>query len=220
MNMTDRQIKLVVFDLDGTLINSHETIYFTFTHTLKELGYFPKIDKQKFIKLLGFHFNEILEGVGIKEINFDKFINIYKNHYFDYINKSEIYPGVINTLAKLKSNGFKTALLTTKLQDQAELVCAHFKLDLYFNLIMGRRNGIAHKPSAEPLKLICDELGVALENVIIVGDTELDILCGKNAGSKTCAVTYGYRTYEDLLIYQSDYVINSIDEIIQILGVN
>ena len=85
---------------------------------------------------------------------------------------------------------------------------------------MGRRNGIAHKPSPEPLLFICKNVNVGAENSIIVGDTELDIICGKNAGAVTCGVTYGYRTKESLLQNNPDYLIEEISVIKTICSEN
>ena len=108
-------------------------------------------------------------------------------------------------------------MLTTKGQDQAEKIIKYFSLNQHFDLIMGRRDGIAHKPSAEPLLFTCNELEIDAKNTLMVGDTELDILCGKNAGAITCGVTYGYRTEESLKENDPDYLINDFDEIILLL---
>ena len=81
---------------------------------------------------------------------------------------------------------------------------------------MGRRDGIAHKPSPEPLIAICKELNVGLKNTLMVGDTELDIQCGKNAGTFTCGVLYGYRTKELLEIEKPDFIVESIKQILSL----
>jgi phosphoglycolate phosphatase-like HAD superfamily hydrolase len=75
---------------------------------------------------------------------------------------------------------------------------------------MGRRPGIAHKPSPEPLLKISGDLNIDIADVLMVGDSELDIQCGKNAGSKTCAVTYGYRTADDLKKAFPDFIVDNI----------
>ena len=77
---------------------------------------------------------------------------------------------------------------------------------------MGRRDGIAHKPAPEPLQMICKELNVDVKNTVMIGDTELDIQCGKNAGSFTCGVSYGYRTKELLEIEKPDFIVESINQ--------
>jgi phosphoglycolate phosphatase-like HAD superfamily hydrolase len=83
---------------------------------------------------------------------------------------------------------------------------------------MGRRPGIAHKPSPEPLLKICNDLNINPVKALIVGDSEMDVQCGKNAGIKTCAVTYGYRTTEELEKSQPDFLIDNIMELEQIIN--
>jgi phosphoglycolate phosphatase-like HAD superfamily hydrolase len=80
---------------------------------------------------------------------------------------------------------------------------------------MGRRDGIEHKPSPEPLFKICNDLNVGVKNTLMVGDTELDIQCGKNAGSYTCGVLYGYRTEELLEIEKPDFIAKGIKDILE-----
>ena len=82
---------------------------------------------------------------------------------------------------------------------------------------MGRRDGIKFKPSAEPLLLICKELNISPVNTLMVGDSERDIRCGKNAGALTCGTLYGHRSTEILENENPDYTINSFDELKHIL---
>ncbi len=211
--MINSGIKHVCFDLDGTLINSYETIYKATLKALEELKINSKIEEKEFHKRIGWHFVDIFEDLNIPVADFELFIGIYKDHYFDFINESEIYPGVLELLKKLKNENIKVSLLTTKGQGQADKIIDHFELREYFDLVMGRRNGVAHKPSPEPLQLICSELNIKTTDSMMVGDTELDIKCGKNASSKTCAVTYGYRTKEMLLKENPDFIVDSLNEI-------
>jgi len=125
---------------------------------------------------------------------------------------------VNDTIRLLNQNSILVALLTTKGQDQAELNLRHFKLFEKFNYVMGRRPGLQHKPSPEPLLKICADLEISPTETIIVGDSELDILCGKNAGTRTCAVTYGYRTREELEKYTPDFVIDDFAEIVDVIN--
>lgn len=113
----------------------------------------------------------------------------------------------------IKEKNVIVSLLTTKAQDQADLIIEHFNLLPYFDYIMGRKNGIPHKPSPEPLLIICNKLNVLPEETLMIGDTELDIQCGKNAGTKTCGLTYGYRTRKQLEENKPDYIIDSITEL-------
>lgn len=215
------KINHVCFDLDGTLVRSNKTIYKATLTALEILGTPGTIDEEKFNEMIGLHFIDIFNEFKVKLEDFEKFIDVYKSVYFDFINESELYPDVEETLLSLyQLNHIKTSLLTTKGQDQAEKIIKHFGLAKYFDFIMGRRNGIAHKPSPEPLLYICKNVNVGAETSIIVGDTELDIICGKNAGAVTCGVTYGYRTKEFLLQNNPDYLIEEISEIKTICSEN
>jgi HAD superfamily hydrolase (TIGR01549 family) len=208
------KIDHICFDLDGTLVKSDRTIYKSTLKALEHLNINGSIDEKKFNEMIGMHFVDIFEVMKIDVPDFEEFIGIYKSHYFDFINESVLYPNIEETLSFIREEkDIKISLLTTKGQDQAEKIINYFYLDKFFDLIMGRREGIAHKPSAEPLLMICDELNVKSANTIMVGDTEIDIQCGKNAGAITCAVSYGFRSEETLINHKPDFIYNSVLEL-------
>lgn len=203
-------IKLAVFDLDGTLVSSHETIYEATVYTLKLFNVEKEIPVDKFNSLIGLHFADLLPLFGIHLADWEGFIDVYKRHYFDFMKSSYLFPDVIETFEELKKLGIKIALLTTKGQDQSERILDYFNITPYFDFIMGRRPGIGHKPSPEPLQIICKELNIDPSETIMVGDSELDVQCGKNAGSKTASVTFGYRKKEELEIETPDFIIDNL----------
>ena len=210
-------IKHICFDLDGTIVRSHKTIYKTTVKALIDLKIpSDNLKEELFYERIGHHFEDIFNEFNIPVNDFETFINIYKNQYFEFINESALYDGIEETLQNLKSRNIITSLLTTKGQDQAEKIINHFILGKYFDLVTGRRNGIAHKPSPEPLLLICNELNIKPEETLMVGDTELDIACGKNAGTKTCGVTYGYRTKNYIQEQRPDLIIDSAKELLNL----
>jgi HAD superfamily hydrolase (TIGR01549 family) len=211
------EIKLVVFDLDGTLVSSHETIYRATLRALKEVKIHIEIPQDQFNNMIGLHFEDIFSSFGFRVPDFDNFLSIYKSIYFDFIGLSAVYDGVVRLLESLRRKKIKIALLTTKSQDQSELILKHFFLFDKFDYIMGRRPGIPHKPSPEPLLKICGDQKIGPENTLIVGDSELDILCGKRAGSRTCAVTYGYRSRPALEKERPDFLIDNIIEVYDII---
>ena len=182
-----------------------------------ECGYNRSIDEEKFYNTIGKHFREIFSDLNIEINDLDEFIRIYKSNYFNYIDHSKLYPGVITLLEFLKIENIKIGMLTTKMQDQADKIIEHFKLQKYFDIIVGRRVGIEIKPSAQPLNFISQKIDVSIKNIIMVGDTEMDIQGGKNAGAQTCAVTFGYRTKEILMNENPDFVVNELLEIKNIL---
>lgn len=205
-----------VFDLDGTLIQSHSNIYEATVKTFRDLNIEYNMSEKDFCKYIGHHFEDIFNSFKINVPDFEIFITQYKKNYFNFIHLSKFYNGVHEVLKFLKEKNIKVALLTTKSQGEAEKILKHFKIDNYFDEIMGRRPGIAHKPSPEPLKLICDILNVETSKTLMIGDSELDINCGKSAGAKTCAVTYGYRELEILQNEKPDFLIDDLKELMKL----
>ncbi len=208
-----KNIKHVCFDLDGTLMDSYQTIYKTTVKALDELGIKHKLSEAELYKRIGHHFIDIFSELNINVEDFDHFINIYKSYYFEFIDYSVIYPDTLDLIKLLSEKSVLVSLLTTKGQDQAEKILTHFDMAKKFNYIMGRREGIKTKPSPEPLQKICSDLNVKLGDTLMVGDTELDIQCGKAAGAFTCAVSHGYRTLEQLKFEQPDFVVSSMKEL-------
>ena len=206
-------IKHICFDLDGTLVDSKTTILKSTIAALEELNIEASIPEDNFTKMIGMHFIDIFNEFKIDVPDFNKFISIYKSLYFNFIDESIPFPGAAEVLKHFNEKGLKTSLLTTKAQDQADKIIDHFGFRKDLSYVMGRRNGVAHKPSAEPLLIICDELKIPPSETLMVGDTELDINCGKNAGALSCGVTYGYRTEENLKEFNPDFLINDIREI-------
>jgi HAD superfamily hydrolase (TIGR01549 family) len=210
-------IKHCCFDLDGTLVDSNKTIYNATAYSLHKLGIDFNVAEDLFALKIGKHFVDIFDAFNIEVPDFERFISIYKVNYFEQMEYSKVYEGVGKTLSDLKSLDIQVSLLTTKIQNQADRIIEHFNLRKYFDLVMGRRDGIAHKPSPEPLLRICDDLNVNAINTLMVGDTELDIQCGKNAGSYTCGVLYGYRTKELLDLENPDFIVEGIEDILEIV---
>ncbi len=210
-------IKSVVFDLDGTLISSHKTIYNTTIKTLRKLNLSTNIDEDIFTNLIGHHFEYIFDVCNVTVPDVEHFIDIFKEYYFDFIDDSFFYNNVITTLEILHERNIKTAILTTKGQDQAERIADYFGLTKYVQFVQGRREEFEIKPAPDQLLYLCKEFNSEPNETIMVGDTELDIQCGKNANAKTCAVSYGYRNVEDLKKYNPNFIINNLFEITEII---
>jgi len=206
-------IKHICFDLDGTLVDSRDTILKSTKAALDKLKIIYKIDEDAFTNMIGKHFVDIFEEMKITVPDFEEFISIYKSYYFEFIDSSILYPGVEEALNQLNEKQIKVSLLTTKGQEQADKIIDHFNLRTSFDFVMGRRDGLAHKPSPESLLYICKEFQVNPSETLMVGDTELDIQCGKSAGSKTCGVIYGYRTINQIEKEKPDYIISELEEL-------
>ena len=214
MNKILSDVRHVCFDLDGTLIDSYLNIYNATVKTLEALKIPGTFSQEDFYNRIGHHFLDIFNDLKIPVPDIEHFIDIYKELYFDFIDDSELYPGVLEVLRYLNKNNILISLLTTKGQDQADRIIEHFNLSKYFSQIMGRRIGVPVKPSPEPLLMICRDLNILPSESMITGDTELDIRCGISAKVKTCGVTYGYRTREVLEKENPNFIIDKITSLI------
>jgi HAD superfamily hydrolase (TIGR01549 family) len=209
-----KKYEIVVFDMDGTLFDSAETIYKAAIKTFDALGMknvnFPR---DKFQVRIGAHFQDIFEEFGVDVPDVEQYIDIYKRLYFDFIDETKFYPGMLELLHKLRNEGYKLAILTTKNQQQTERIADHFGLNEYFEILMGRRPGIKIKPDAEPLEIIIDQFNGNKNTTVMIGDTEFDIGCGRNAGVDTIAVGYGYRDKDFLLNEKPTYFVDTVSEL-------
>ena len=160
--------------------------------------------------ILGYNFSS--EHITIFEKTYRSY---YEKHFQD---NTKIFPGVIETLEKIKANRIKMALITTKHQSQADMVVKAFGLKKYFQHIHGWLDGRKHKPDPEPALTTLKALECPSNQALYVGDSEQDILCGKAAGTETCAVTYGFRNAEYLKSLNPTYIINHFSEILKIVS--
>jgi phosphoglycolate phosphatase-like HAD superfamily hydrolase len=212
-------IKGVVFDLDGTLMMSSSTIYKATIKTLEEFNIEPAFSEEEFNSRIGHHFKDIFDDFNMDISDLEYFIDVYKSHYFDFIDESKFYPNALETIKALYDNKIRVSILTTKAQDQADKIIDHFGIRNLFSIVMGRKVGIKIKPAPDALLHICNDLQIFPANTMMVGDSELDVKCGNSAGAISCAVTYGYRAKEFLLKENPNFVIDDIKEILTILQI-
>ncbi len=97
-------IEHFVFDLDGTLVESHRTIHEATLQSFRKMGIEGALPEAEFYRMIGFHFEDIFNAFNINVPDFEEFINIYKSFYFDFIDSSALYPNVEETLSHLKEN--------------------------------------------------------------------------------------------------------------------
>jgi len=213
-------MKFVIFDLDGTLFDSKNGIINAFIYPLKEMGL--EYDEKWVERMIGHTLKEMYGEIlpeGLKDKT-DWCIEEYRKVYLEQFHyKSNLYDGVKSTLRELKNSGISMAIATTKPTGITEKIAEHFHIARYFNVIMGTEDNTPHKPNPTIVYNIKKIVNFDNERTILVGDTYLDIIAGKNAGIKTCAAMYGYG--DRLKIFQSspDYSIRTIYDIISIVEV-
>jgi phosphoglycolate phosphatase len=211
-------IKLILFDLDGTLVNTSEDLTHALNFALNPFG-LKELAVEDTIKLVGEGITRLIEkALGSERVHqrgeaTQRFLDYYSKHLTDC---SIIYPGVPETLEKL--HNFKKAVISNKREDLSIKLLSALGLLNYFNMVVGSDTTSEKKPSAIPVFHIMKELHVTPEQAVIVGDSNFDIEAGKNAGIKTIAVTYGFRGKK--LLLDADYRIDKFNELPSVLDRN
>lgn len=213
------KVALIIFDLDGTLVDSKKDIVNAVNFTLKRIGLKvkPSPEIASYIgtgvedlirKSLGEDSGRIFkEALGI-------FIRYIKEHALDY---TVLYPNVKDILEHFRYK--KKAIVTNRRYDIAEVVVKGLGIFGYFDGIMGGDAISCMKPSSCPLDMVIEKLGVSdRKKIIMVGDMAIDVLTGKNAGVNTCAVTYGIGKREDIIKAKPDYIIDDIAELKDVIS--
>ncbi|GAB6045859.1 phosphoglycolate phosphatase [Caminibacter profundus] len=216
-------MKAVFFDLDGTLIDSAEDLANSINFMLKSIGKNP-YDIELIKTWVGngatMLVKRALSGsfeIGyIDENEFKKALNIFMEHYKNNLCiKTQMYPGVKETLDKLKAK--KLAIITNKPFKFVTPILKEFKIDGYFDLILGGDSLDEKKPSKKPLLFACEKLNVSPSDTIMVGDSKNDIFAAKRAGIKSIAITHGYSQGEDIKGLDADFVVDDIREILKVI---
>lgn len=213
------EIQLIIFDLDGTLIDSKEDIIKAVNFTLKDRGLKPKppVEISSYIgtgvedlirKSLGENGNTIFKEA------FSIFENYYRKHSTDH---SALFPGVEEVLEYFKDK--RKVIISNKKSELVVITLKALNIYGYFEDIIGGDDAGCMKPSACPLDRVIRGFDIRdKEKVMMVGDMDIDVLAGKNAGVKTCAVTYGIGKREDIVKAAPDYIIDDFIELKRIIG--
>ncbi len=205
-------LKLVIFDLDGTLIDSSIDITNAINYAIEPYGV-PLVTVREAISLLGEGISRLMDKViekeGIKAdrgLLIDRFLCYYSTHLVD---NTTVYPGVRETLAQLEA--YRKAVISNKRESLSVEIVEKLGLAAHFDVVVGSDTTNERKPSPMPIRHVLSGLGISPEEAVIVGDSNYDIEAGKSAGIMTIAVTYGYRPPESL--QGADFIINKMDEL-------
>lgn len=214
-----KNLELIIFDLDGTLVNSVPDLTDALNIVLSLTGdeMFTEVQVKK---MVGSGIRKLLEDaskkVGYTE-SLDELVSLFKNQYNkNIVNKTSPYQGVKEILEQLPR--FKKVVLSNKLDEFTKKVVTNVGIASHFDLILGANTSLyASKPSAEGVQFILNKLQIKPENAIMIGDSTHDIHAAKSAGVATCSVTYGYRSRAVLEKESPDFIIDHILDFLKII---
>lgn len=212
--------KAIIFDLDGTLLDTSKDICENLNKTFKNFS-LPNISLEKTLEYVGDGARKLVErAVGHRDPEFVE--KVYRD-FTDRYAKSDnnltcLYPNESEVLQNFKNAGIKLAILTNKPQSATERVFAKFLANFGFNIVLGQTEYHPLKPNPSAVFEILDKFEVEKEDCLFVGDGEPDIQTAKNAGLKCACVLWGFRTKKQLEDAGGNLFVSSFAELEKIVN--
>lgn len=213
-----KKVDTVLFDFDGTLMDTTEVIVNSWQHTFKTLE-----GKERPLDEIYPTFGEPLPTTMSKffpDLDVDDCINIYRGYHYDnFGDLINLFPGMRELMDALKEQDYTLALVTSRMLNTTNQGLAKYDLDKYFDTVITCEDTDKHKPDPAPIQITLDRLDKSPSSAIMIGDTMFDILCAKNAGVKSVLVDWTVSISEDEKIGKDapDHIIKEPMEILNIL---
>ncbi|MFA9289295.1 MAG: HAD-IA family hydrolase [Weeksellaceae bacterium] len=209
------KLKAIFFDIDGTLLDTREFIYQAFEHSLGAHGHQP-FTREELRIVMG----KTLEG-GYQTLaqldDVEDLMNTHRAFQAANMNLSIPYPHVAETLDALKKKGLKIAGITTRSRDSAKATLKLAGLMEYFEFFVGMDDVENPKPHPEPLERALKHFELRPDEAMMVGDSDVDIMAGKAAGTYTAGCAYGFHP-NHIADAEPDYLIDDVKEILTIIS--
>lgn len=217
----DKMIKAVIFDLDGTLVNSLYDLADATNYALKQ-NRFPIHELEKYKYFIGNGIPKLIERALPEENRDDAtclkvkedFFKYYSVHYAD---KTVAYEGMVDAVNKIKAQGIKIAVVTNKADVMAKTVTKAVYGDI-FDMVMGLSDKFPSKPSPESTLYALEKLGVNKSETVFVGDSAVDMQTGVNCGIVPIGVLWGFREEQELLDNGARFLAGNAKELLRIIG--
>lgn len=212
----------VIFDMDGTLLDTIDDLSESANLVLKEEG-LPVHDRDAYYLFVGNGARTLMERALPGELKGDnrlierllgKFRDTYRERQYD---KTVPYDGITDILLKLRELRIPLGILSNKPHELVKEIAAHYFAPGLFSAIAGQKEGIPHKPDPRGAYDLAAELCIAPENCLFVGDSSVDMDTAVNAGMKAVGVSWGFRSIDELKAHRADYIIHSPEELLTLV---
>ena len=211
--------RLVIFDLDGTLLNTIADLGNAANHTLAELE-LPQHTLDEYRLMVGNGMRKLIQrALPADKATDDAFVDTtlaaFLKYYADHIDLyTKPYPGIPELISALSTDGYKLAVASNKIQAGAEKLIEIFFPGISFVAVMGNSPAYPLKPDAAVVEYIMEKAGTDRAHTIMVGDSGTDIQTARNAGIPVIAVSWGFRPRHELTA--ADYIVDNTDQLYQI----
>lgn len=205
-------IECVLFDLDGTIVDTNELIISSFMYALKQNALTP-LSREQMIPHMGTTLQQQMRVFsGLEDVSIlEKSYRSYNNEHHDELIRS--FPHVNETLEELSRRGIKMGIVTTKIRPTTIKALEMFDLLKYMDTIVTVTDVTEPKPHPEPVLTAVRNLGVDPRKTLMVGDSVVDIQSAKAAGVQVAAVSWSLKGEETLRKYEPDYIIHDMRDI-------
>jgi phosphoglycolate phosphatase len=218
------RIRCVLFDLDGTLVDSSDDIASSLDAALARHS-LPALGVDRVMKFVGDGARTLVEralrATGAPLDDTDAVLESYLREYrARHLDRTRLYPGVADTLALLADREIACGVVTNKPYEFSVSLLSHLGVSSRFAVVIGGDSTPERKPSAGPLLAAAAACGAVVADMAMVGDGDADMRAGTAAGTYTVGVTYGFRSAEDLRASGAERLIDSIVELPDVLGLH
>ncbi len=211
--------KTVIFDIDGTLLDTLEDVYEAVIHTL-DVYHFPRRTREQVRGYVGDGAVALVRRSlpeGCDDATVEQALRTYRAYYTAHeLDHTVPFPGVTELLQTLKQNGVQTAVLSNKPDASIQRLTEHFFPGL-FDFVIGATEGIPNKPAPESVLHIMRALGATRDETIYIGDSEVDWALGANAEIPVALFTWGFRTQEELRALGATVLVPSAEALLALL---
>ncbi|MBQ6888376.1 MAG: HAD-IIIA family hydrolase [Lachnospiraceae bacterium] len=195
-----RKYEAVIFDLDGTLLDTLEDLKDAVNYVMRKHD-FPEHSLESIRKAVGNGIRKLMERSVPKETTKEKFEVVFSDFCIYYKDnckkKTKPYEGVAALVKKLREEGYKLAVVSNKNDEAVKEIIPYYFGEM-FDVTVGAKEEIAKKPAPDMTLYALEQLGVAKENAVYIGDSQVDVKTAENVGMEGIFVTWGFRDREEL----------------------
>jgi phosphoglycolate phosphatase len=211
----------LIFDLDGTLVNSLPGIVASLNRTLIAHG-LPAHSHAAVRSFVGDGLRTLVQRAapaGADTALIDSLVMLFKQDYaLSWVDGTMVYPGIHNMLEELQKSGCQLAVLSNKTHPFTVAMARAVFPHIHFAKVLGQQEGIPHKPHPAGAFQIALELGAALNDCVMIGDSTIDLATADNAGMQAIAVAWGYQDRKRLLTAGANRIIDHPSELPALIG--
>lgn len=212
-----KAVRLVIFDLDGTLIDAYRAVYRSINYCLRAAGH-RSVGSARIKRTVGWGDRHLLATLLGQEKDLEKVLSLYRRHHAEELKRgSKLLPGAKQVLQELKRQGYYTAVASNRPTKFSLIVIKHLHIDRYFDFVLCADKARRPKPYPDILRQILGHFSLTAAQSIYVGDMTIDLEAGRRARMRTVAVTGGSSRRKDLQAHKPWAMVRNVSGVIKIL---